>query len=414
MSAQCTFVDLTGRPAPVSPEHAFIFHAARLEIVPEQQARLAEALSAVADWPTAVELATRHGVAGLIQRQLAAHDLLKRVPWRERMALERWRRTREGLQDAVDSQVDQMLTAMAADGVTPVVLKGAALATTLYPERGLRSMADIDLLVRPEAAPAATDALLRLGFGRRELYYSDAFNAAHGYHLVFRPSGPRRLAVEVHWGLASGIERRNRLTATALLRRSIPQRIGRVGGRPGRDACVLAPASLLVYLAAHAGTEGHAFGRLAWLADLAVAARHTTDMDWLGVLALAKLSRTRAVTYCALALARSLLGAKVPPTLLEILRPPLPVLALLNQQLGPGAFLAPVSAQRRALVKYVVVDNPAITARLALERLVPAPDVIRTYYDIARPRDYLAAYGRHLAAISRSGLTKGIRADATE
>lgn len=412
MSAACTFVDLTGRPAPVSPEQAFIFRAARLAVTPEQQADLAEALATVADWPAVVDLATRHGVAGLIQRQLAAHDLLKRVPWRERMALERWRRTREGLQDAVDNQVDQMLTASAAEGVSPVVLKGAALATTLYPERGLRSMADIDLLVRPEEAPAATDALLRLGFGRRELYYSDAFNAAHGYHLVFRPSGPRRLAVELHWGLASGIERRNRLTAAALLRRTVQQRIGRVGGRPGRDARVLAPDSRLVYLATHAGTEGHAFGRLVWLADLAAVAQHSTIEDCLAAALLAQRSRTRVATYVALALARDLLGADVPPLILDLLRPPLPVLTLLNRQLGPAVFLAPVSARRRAIVKYVVVDNPAITARLALERLAPAPDVLRTYHEIRRPRDYLTAYGRHFAAISRSGLDKGIHADA--
>ena len=51
--------------------------------------------------------------------------------------------------------LDQALRALAARGIEVIVLKGAALAQTVYPSVALRPMGDLDVLVRPASVPAA-------------------------------------------------------------------------------------------------------------------------------------------------------------------------------------------------------------------------------------------------------------------
>jgi exopolysaccharide biosynthesis WecB/TagA/CpsF family protein len=53
---------------------------------------------------------------------------------------------------------------LAAAGISPVLLKGAALATTLYPRFYLRPMSDIDLWIEPAVLPQAVRCLLAHGF----------------------------------------------------------------------------------------------------------------------------------------------------------------------------------------------------------------------------------------------------------
>jgi hypothetical protein len=53
-----------------------------------------------------------------------------------------------------------------AAGIDPVLAKGAALATTVYPEPGTRAMADVDLLIGPERVDDAVEVLIAAGWSR--------------------------------------------------------------------------------------------------------------------------------------------------------------------------------------------------------------------------------------------------------
>ncbi len=69
---------------------------------------------------------------------------------------------------ALTEQLGELLGALEAEGVRPLVLKGCHLAACVYPTPGLRPMSDIDLLFRPEELEGAHFTLLRLGYEMRE------------------------------------------------------------------------------------------------------------------------------------------------------------------------------------------------------------------------------------------------------
>ncbi|OQX20515.1 MAG: hypothetical protein BWK76_01085 [Desulfobulbaceae bacterium A2] len=60
--------------------------------------------------------------------------------------------------------LSEVLALLGRAGIEVLVLKGAALCRTIYPEIALRPMRDIDLLVRHEQAQQAQDMLLNNGF----------------------------------------------------------------------------------------------------------------------------------------------------------------------------------------------------------------------------------------------------------
>jgi hypothetical protein len=71
--------------------------------------------------------------------------------------------------DRLAAQLEEAVAAMNGQGVTPVLLKGAAtLASAPYERRGVRLMADLDLMVMPEETERAVAALVAIGYGIRE------------------------------------------------------------------------------------------------------------------------------------------------------------------------------------------------------------------------------------------------------
>ena len=64
---------------------------------------------------------------------------------------------------AVRAETTQVLAALESAGIRPVILKGAALAYSLYPTPALRPRADLDILVAPDERDSAWQILLNLG-----------------------------------------------------------------------------------------------------------------------------------------------------------------------------------------------------------------------------------------------------------
>jgi hypothetical protein len=91
----------------------------------------------------------------------------------------------------------EILEAFQRASIDTIVLKGAALAWTIYPSPALRPMSDVDLLVPPAAAPTAQLLLRRLRFeadvgGRR------FGRNAHHLPIASRSQNGLTISVEIH------------------------------------------------------------------------------------------------------------------------------------------------------------------------------------------------------------------------
>lgn len=92
-----------------------------------------------------------------------------------------------------------LLAALEQSGIPAIVLKGPAIAFTVYSSEDLRYISDVDLLCSREDIDRACQVIEELGYshtteGRTEIYYED-----HHFHRIYR--NPDGVYVEVHWDL---------------------------------------------------------------------------------------------------------------------------------------------------------------------------------------------------------------------
>lgn len=196
-------------------------------------------------------------------------------------------------------------------GLDPLIFKGPSVAMR-YPEPGLRSMDDIDVVLPARQHRAAIEALK--GGGWEETYPPRAAvpRRSDVYDRAFVHRDVPQLPMELHWDVAAWHERATSVRAADLWRARRPVPLF------GVNASCLPPEEDLVALANHAGKPFHHFGRLMWSVDLAVVIGATAnDLDWERVGWLARRWRCRTVLAVALRQARRL-GAEVPETLVAL------------------------------------------------------------------------------------------------
>lgn len=148
------------------------------------------------DLPAAavLEEATFHGVSPLVFR--SARDTPEWSDWPPalRGALADAARRGAAIELADRNELAGVLDALATGGIEVLILKGGALAHTLYPEPWLRPRGDTDLLVRPEQRAAVFEELARRGYRRAE----SAGGEVASSETSFAKAGAAR-PLDVHW-----------------------------------------------------------------------------------------------------------------------------------------------------------------------------------------------------------------------
>lgn len=102
---------------------------------------------------------------------------------------------------ALYDELKRILKLFNHEGLDVVLLKGAALAKTVYRNAALRPMTDIDILVRKKELPRAEILLNELGYAFRGTRAPDWYRKNY-YHLVF-VNREKKFPVEVHWHIAN-------------------------------------------------------------------------------------------------------------------------------------------------------------------------------------------------------------------
>lgn len=208
-------------------------------------------------------------------------------------------------------ELARVLKALQDAEVKVIVLKGAALAETVYGNIALRPMGDIDLLVSEEDLDRAKEVLLKLGFRKIEYHSLRDPLEEHPFHLRFINENKPGAILELHWGVA---RKPFDVEIIGLLQRAVAVRSN------GIDTYVMCPDDLLPYLCWH--TANHQFPRLLWLCDIAQVIKvYGQSINWDSVIERSEKWKIRRAVYYSLYLAKSVLGAQVPERVLSSLRP---------------------------------------------------------------------------------------------
>ncbi|WFN33517.1 nucleotidyltransferase family protein [Methanogenium sp. S4BF] len=156
-------------------------------------------------------------------------------------------------------QVRTVTTALEDAGIPAILLKGHALARTVYPDPALRHSSDIDILVKPDDIIRCEPIFEKLGYScPNKTFHTSRYSAHHqNYYLP-----GKGIPVELHWVTDSGYGMFSPDWLDNAFDRKIPIHADDL------SCYTLDPASHLTFLAYHHVFQ-HQSLRLDWVYDIA-------------------------------------------------------------------------------------------------------------------------------------------------
>ncbi len=314
------------------------------------------------------------------------------------------------------------LRALRGASIPTIVLKGAALADTIYPSIAHRPMNDVDLLVRRADRERGRAALEAAGyrFQPEPRQRFSPFDTQFTGEMQFRRG--ERHVVELHWELtpAEWLRRLAALEIEALWREARPFEIG------GVQAFQLSICDTLLHLCLHLSV--HSYVHENGYRDIRQLLDHERPFPWERFVARARQFRLTAACYFVLAAIASAppppslpgkgaggIGpspAPIPPEVLAALRPPawqrrlVPFIA--DPRRGLAGQLA-YSRSRGYLLHLALADRPADVLRVMVWLFFPGPRWLAERYRLqGRWRPWLACLWHPWVVLSQGLL--GLRA----
>jgi hypothetical protein len=351
------------------------------------------------DWAGILRQAGENGVTPLLYHRLKTVVPAPAVP---PLALDHLRAA--AVQSAAQSlrigrELVHVLEALRRQGIPAIVLKGGYLGPVVYESSALRTMCDLDVMVRRDDLVRTVGVLAGLGYAPQ---YFDVEEVDYAQHHHLRPMArPGGIRVEIHWSIARPTPRFD-IDVEGLWTRARPTAIA------GIEALVLSPEDLILHLCLHASFS-HKFrvGVRACWDILEVVRHHGAGIDWDQVVRRARQWGIGRYVYLTLRLVHELLAADIPPAALAALEPPAfpsEVMAWArtcifspwtDASVSPS--MAKLWAARRLDSKLSVLWAALWPSRAAMARIYRAPPGSRRicFYYLVRWVDLLLRYGRH-------------------
>jgi len=311
------------------------------------------------DWSRLASAALRHGVTPLVASRLtpAAADAGAGAAARQRIVTTGYANRLRN--QYLTAELVRLLGELQRASIDVLAIKGPVLGAIAYGDQGLRTFADLDLLMRPASLAAAARLFTRLGF-TADLY--DEAAVASGFFDAVETNFQRSggiVNVDLHWELAPAYYRFGP-GGEAVWERAIAVPV------EGATVRTLGHEDHLLYLAVH--SSRHGWPALSHVSDIAHFV-HRVVLDWPTILARASATRSRVMLDVGLLLAHDLLGTALPAAVLAA---------------------AQSDARAVALATAVAADLAGDTAPSELRLLRRSLDAIAERRDRVR---YIAAHG---------------------
>jgi len=364
----------------LSPEDRLLLLCARVSLNDQAREEIERVIGAGPNWEMILSRSRTEGVDALLYMHLRELERIKpQIPHTilARMKTSYQRHWARNL--ALTEHWAELIALLRGEGVDVITHKGMALVHTVYPDIGLRPMADIDLLIRPVDLPTVKRALRTAGY-RTPGDTMEAEEAFRGYLHFVRNS----TIIDLHWELANytRFEGIVEVDHDGLWNRARPLAVGNAQG------LMLSPEDMLLHLALHV-TLGSEFGRLIWFTDVdAVLGRCGSTLDWERVLEEATRWRVRALLGFTLQVCRESFGTSIPSDVLSQLLPGRLRMGLLDACIGttwPPNLSGQVSDSRIYLGETLIMDRLRDVFRILWWSLFPTRTWLRFHYELTSP-----------------------------
>lgn len=270
------------------------------------------------DWTSLVRRAVDERMAPLLFQKLAFDE---RLPEGERIRLRSELYRAEASNLILYRELGHFLARSQGRGLLPpVLLKGAALASSLYDEVGHRPMGDIDILVPRNELDRWLELASEASFRRVSPEMSPGLDRAIHYHVALTGGSDGGAAIELHYGLVAGESDWRAPDPRWFLERTEPWRSPSGGASySAYSARQLDPTAHLLYLSAHAMLQhGDASAPMIWFYDIhLLLSRWGSRIRWDEALESAKGFRWHEALAAALERSRGLFRTPLPERILH-------------------------------------------------------------------------------------------------
>lgn len=185
----------------LTTEEKLLVALCRMRFNNEQRLAIRDQMEAVSDWNSFVERSNKHGIIALCWHNITETGNSEYIPTPILKKLHSGYLKSLTRNTFLFKMLDEVISLAKKENIKIVLLKGIALEKTVFGNKGLRQMNDIDILVMPEQALLLRKLLLNNGFESTPLisplYENNLF--PDGKHLPeLRKSG---ISVEIHFKL---------------------------------------------------------------------------------------------------------------------------------------------------------------------------------------------------------------------
>ncbi|MGB9176211.1 MAG: nucleotidyltransferase family protein [Methanoregula sp.] len=223
------------------------------------------------DWNNLLSLLRSHWIIPLVAATVAAWPEEYRPPPAVLSDLRQARLSGKARTILTGRQCSTIISALQEAGIPVLLIKGPALARTLYSDPSLRQSSDIDLLVKPRDFERCEEVMADLGYTTTARTFRISRHAFH--HQAFLPHGPGVLT-EIHWNPDFGFN----FFAASWVDAAFDHKIAVSAQDLSFET--MSPVDHLLYLVFHNMIQ-HNHVRLDWIGDIARLSRqlHAPE-DW--------------------------------------------------------------------------------------------------------------------------------------
>ena len=293
---------------------------ARTNIDQELQSIVQGILSPDLDWAYFFERCQTEGLSSLIYKTLLEIDHIERI-----IPPDIWSSLRDVYYSAITKNIfifrtlERISTCFEREGIEVMVFKGPMLAECVYGDIGLRSMGDIDILVKKEDMAKTHGILTDLGYSTSfGIDFSNPLFGLYRNTLLYQMTGSMSGSIHVHWHIINSLPYHERviqmIDMDRIWRESIPIKLG------GANLRTFSPYHQIIFLSMH--ILNHSFTPSILLCDIHEFLRlQKENVDWGRLVEEALEFGLSSHVYYTLYVVSTLLGTDIPEGVLNKLAP---------------------------------------------------------------------------------------------